>query len=165
MSSITRSTRHSAFLLRSVAVAALLSATSLIGAPAFATEGDTASSSVAAKSAHHRAGETVEQRIAALHKSLKITADEESNWSAVAQAMRENDAAMRSLVAARSAQSPQNVSAVDDLKTYEKFTQAHVDGLKNLIASFETLYNAMPESQKMVADQVFQSFGHHRRAS
>jgi hypothetical protein len=30
-----------------------------------------------------------------------------------------------------------------------------VDGLKNLISSFETLYNSMPDAQKKIADQVF----------
>ncbi len=95
-----------------------------------------------------------------LHKALKITADEETNWAAVAQAMRDNDAAMHSLVAEGQETKAVRVSAVDDLRRYEKFTQAHVDGLKNLIASFETLYNAMPDSQKATADEVFQRFGH-----
>ena len=49
-----------------------------------------------------------------------------------------------------------------DLKTYEKFAQAHVKGLKNLIASFSKLYAAMPDAQKKNADQVFQSFGRDR---
>ena len=52
---------------------------------------------------------------------------------------------------------PQNMSAVEDLKTYQKFAQAHVDGLKNLIASFDTLYSAMPAAQKKIADTVFDS--------
>jgi hypothetical protein len=48
-----------------------------------------------------------------------------------------------------------NLSAVDDLKTYEKFAQAHVDGLKNLISAFTSLYDTMPDAQKKVADKVF----------
>jgi hypothetical protein len=107
--------------------------------------------------------ETVEQRIATLHTALKITPQEETSWTAVAQAMRDNAAAMQKLAAANPDQAAQ-MSAVDDLKTYEKFAQAHVDGLKNLTSSFETLYNAMPDSQKKVADQVFQS-SHHRATS
>jgi hypothetical protein len=47
------------------------------------------------------------------------------------------------------------MSAVDDLNRYQKFSQAHVDGLKNLIASFSTLYAAMPDAQKKLADSVF----------
>jgi protein CpxP len=112
---------------------------------------------------HHAAAkmkrETVEQRISMLHTALKITPGEEANWTPVAQAMRDNEAAMQKLVAERTAQSPHSISAVDDLRTYERFTQAHVSGLKNLISSFETLYHAMPEPQKAVADQVFRKYG------
>jgi len=101
--------------------------------------------------------ETVEQRIAKLHKALKITPDQESNWSSVAQAMRENAANTEKLVAAKRATPPQNMTAVDDLKLYQEFAQAHADGLNNLISSFETLYNSMPDAQKKIADEVFRA--------
>jgi transposase len=138
-------------------------ATVLVALPAAAQTGDGAAAAPPAHTSqrHHAAHkEGVEQRIDDLHKALKITADEETNWAAVAQAMRDNDAAMHSLVAEGQETKAVRVSAVDDLRRYEKFTQAHVDGLKNLIASFETLYNAMPDSQKATADEVFQRFGH-----
>ena len=51
------------------------------------------------------------------------------------------------------------MTAVDDLKMYQKFAQAHIDGLKNLIVSFEKLYAAMPDAQKKIADQVFTTSG------
>ena len=57
------------------------------------------------------------------------------------------------------------MTAVQDLKTYEKFAQAHVTGLKNLSASFEILYRAMPDAQKKVADGVFQNFGRRTDAA
>jgi hypothetical protein len=112
----------------------------------------------AASTASHE--ETVEQRIATLHQSLKITAAEEADWNAVAQAMRDNAAAMDKLVEERDSQAAQSMTAVDDLNSYQKFAQAHADGLKNLIAAFDTLYNAMPEAQKKVADQVFGNARH-----
>ena len=43
------------------------------------------------------------------------------------------------------------MTAPEDLKPYQKFAQAHVDGLKNLIASFDGLYAAMPDAQKKIA--------------
>jgi hypothetical protein len=52
------------------------------------------------------------------------------------------------------------MTAVEDLVTYEKFAKAHVEGLKTLTSSFETLYKAMPAEQKKNADEVFQTFGH-----
>jgi protein CpxP len=102
-------------------------------------------------------GETVEQRITTLHAELKITPNEDADWNAVAQAMRENASNMDKLVAEGRTTAPQSMSAVDDLKMYQKFSQAHVDGLKNLISSFSTLYAAMPDAQKKIADGVFQS--------
>ena len=102
--------------------------------------------------------ETVEQRVAMLHASLKITPAEEAQWTPVAQAMRDNEATMQKLMAETTAK-PHPLSAVEDLRTYERFTQAHVSGLKTLISSFETLYQAMPQSQKALADQVFHKYG------
>jgi hypothetical protein len=107
------------------------------------------------RAAYRMQRETLDQRIATLHKALKITPAEEEDWAKVADVMRR----MEKMVADRKAQVPHDLSAVDDLKTYQSFTQAHVDGLKDLIASFETLYAAMPSDQKMVADHVFARFG------
>ena len=71
--------------------------------------------------------------------------------------MRENAAAMDKLIAETRTTPPQNMTAVDDLKMYQKFAQAHVDGLKNLLSHFEALYAAMPDAQKKIADEVFRS--------
>jgi protein CpxP len=72
---------------------------------------------------------------------------------------------MHNLIAERTARPPGSANAVDDLKTYERFNRAHVKGLKNLISSFETLYNTMPSEQKTIADHVFQDFGHNGHRS
>jgi hypothetical protein len=149
---------------RSVAIAALLGAT-FLAIPLTAAYAQTATSapirlvaekSQAAADATTMKPETVDQRIDSLHTALKITPDQEAKWNDVAQAMRDNATAMQKLVSEKTAQSPQDMTALDDMNTYQKFAQAHVDGLKNLNASFQTLYNSMPDSQKKVADQVFQ---------
>jgi hypothetical protein len=113
----------------------------------------------AAAGATETKGESVEQRITALHAALKITPDQDAKWKAVAQAMRENAAAMDKLVAETQKTPRQTMTAVDDLNMYQKFAQAHVDGLKNLIDDFKALYAAMPDSQKKNADEVFRSSG------
>ncbi len=113
-----------------------------------------------ATKAHWVRHETIEQRIASLHTSLKITAAEETQWSDVAQTMRDNDAAMQKLAVEQKAVPADTVTAVDDLKAYQKFGQAHVDGLAKLLTNFEALYTAMPDEQKHVADKVFATFGH-----
>jgi len=103
--------------------------------------------------------ETVEQRIKTLHDQLQIKPDQEKKWADVAQAMRENAVAMDKLIAKTKATPDSKMTAVDDLKTYRDFAQAHLDGLKNLIASFDDLYDAMPDAQKRVADAAFQKYG------
>jgi len=115
---------------------------------------------------HHRHDadfqrETIDQRISTLHSALKITPDQESQWSAVADVMRTNDAAMRDLIASTKAErsGSTSVSALDQLRTYERFNRAHLDGVKTLLSSFEALYTAMPDTQKAVADHVFERFG------
>jgi hypothetical protein len=180
MSSFSNPIAMSAPFTRSAAIAALLGATMLVS-PLTAARADSttnaaiqlaqaatpaaAPASPAAKGATEAKAETVEQRITSLHTALKITPDEETNWTGVAQAMRENAAAMQKLAADRTAQAPQSMTAVQDLQGYAKFAQAHVDGLKNLISSFDTLYNSMPDPQKKVADRVFESFGQKAAAS
>lgn len=156
---------------RSFAIAALMGATMLATpltaaladgardapiqlAQAAAPRAQTATATAEAKA------ETVEQRISSLHAELEITAGEEADRNSVAQAMRDNAAAMQKLVAEKTAKDPQSMTAVDDLKTYGEFARAHVDGLKSLTASFETLYDSMPSAQKKVADQVFQNGRH-----
>lgn len=151
--------------LRSLAVAALLGASFLAGPSLRAHADDTGAAPMKSSPMNQHAsaksmespGESIDQRISSLHAALKITPDEESSWSNVATAMRENAEAMQKLVAEKSNQPPANLTALDDLKTYEKFAQTHVDGLKNLISSFETLYDAMPDAQKKIADDVFRS--------
>lgn len=156
MTPIIKPRLHTAFLLRPLAGAALVGVALLASSPVLAADPGAV---VPQKARHHMKNETVDDRISDLHRSLKITSDEEANWTGVAQAMRDNDAALKTLVAARTAESREKLSAVDDLKMYEKFAQAHVDGLKNLVGAFETLYATMPDQQKVVADGVFQAVG------
>ncbi|BAR57904.1 hypothetical protein NK6_4738 [Bradyrhizobium diazoefficiens] len=150
--------------VRLVAITALVGSTMLASASARAeTNPDAAiqlvqaDTSRAAAGATEAKGESVEQRISTLQRALKITPDQEPKWDAVAQAMRENAINMDTLIAENRRIPPQDMTAVDDLKSYQKYAQAHVDGLKNLIASFATLYDAMPNDQKRIADDVFRT--------
>jgi periplasmic protein CpxP/Spy len=159
-----------------IAISALLGAT-MLASPLTAIAADSAPSASAqpvqatmpkgqaAAPTPEARRETVEQRITTLHASLKITSDEETSWNGVVKAMRENAAAMDKLVAEKSTRNPASTTAVDDLKTYEKFARAHVAGLKTLTSSFETLYTAMPDAQKKNADQVFENFTRAATAS
>jgi hypothetical protein len=165
MSAFTHSLATPKSALRSVAIVALLGATMLATPLTAAWAQGAAPQTVAATGAAETKGETVEQRITSLHTSLVITPGEEANWNNVAQAMRENASAMDKLVAEKRTSPPQNMNAVEDLKTYQAFAQAHVDGLKNLTSAFSTLYDGMPDAQKKIADQVFLTSGHGTAAT
>lgn len=146
------------FLPRSLVAGSLIGATLLTGSLATVFAQTSTTKPPAAAAATSSKPETVDQRISTLKTALKITPDQETKWKAVADAMRQNAGMMDKLVQEKQAKMA-NMTAVEDLKTYQDFTQAHLDGLKNLNSAFESLYNAMPDAQKKNADQVFQSFG------
>ena len=145
--------------VRSLAIASFTGAVLVAGSlgPASAQTGGSGKPPAAAAATSSKP-ETVEQRIEALKTALKITPDQESKWKGVAQAMRDNASMMDKLVQDKRAKAA-SMTAVDDLETYQDFTKAHLDGLKNLTSAFKSLYNSMPADQKKNADQVFQSFG------
>jgi LTXXQ motif family protein len=96
----------------------------------------------------------VETRIQELHQKLKITAAQESQWNNFAEVMRDNAQTVDAVLKERS-EKLHTMSAVEDLRSYEKLADAHADGLRKLVPAFETLYNTMSEDQKKTADVVF----------
>jgi hypothetical protein len=151
---------------RSFAIASLTGAALFAGslAPASAqTPADPKSPAAAAATSSKP--ETVEQRITTLKASLKITPDQEPKWTAVAQAMRDSAVQMEKLVAIKRAIPPEKMTAVDDLKTYEEFTEMRLVGLKKVNAAFKSLYDSMPAPQQKNADAVFEKYGPTKPAS
>ncbi len=139
----------------------------LVAAP---TQAQTSASPATATKASTKAATTkpavdpVEARITDFHTKLKITSDQEASWGAFAQVMRDNAKTMDGMLRQR-AQNLRSMSAIDDLKSYRDFTQAHADGLQKLIPAFETVYDSMTPDQKKNADAVFaQSYGPRRGA-
>ena len=146
-------------LARSFAIASLTGAALIAGslAPATAQTPDSQKPPAAAAATSSKP-ETVEQRIATLKTALKITPDLEPKWTKVAQAMRDNASQMEKLVATKRAIPPEKTTAVDDLKTYQEFTEVRLDGLKHLNSAFKSLYDAMTPEQKKNADMVFEKY-------
>ncbi|HXC29439.1 MAG TPA: Spy/CpxP family protein refolding chaperone [Stellaceae bacterium] len=154
MSPLARSTALVALLSAPLAIAPLAVAHAQSTAPTHTTP----NTATPAAANPEQKGENVEQRITQLHAELKITPDQESKWNPVAQAMRDNAANMEKLVAEKRQTGAPNMTAVDDLKTYQEFTQAHLDGIKNLTSAFSSLYDSMSDPQKKNADEVFAKF-------
>jgi protein CpxP len=150
-------------LARSLAIASVAGAALLAGSltPVMAQTAAAPDSKKppAAAAATSSKPETVEQRIQMLKTALQIKPDQESKWNAVAQAMRDNASRMEKLVAEKRKLAPEKTTAVDDLKTYQDFAQAHLDGIKHLTSSFKSLYDAMSPDQKKNADTVFERYG------
>ena len=154
---------------RTFAIASLTGAALLAGsvAPAWAQTADSKDSKTppAAAAATSTTPETVEQRIVTLKTALKITPDQEPKWTAVAQAMRDSSVQMEKLVATKRAIPPEKTTAVDDLKTYQEFTEVRLDGLKKVNSTFKSLYDSMPAEQKKNADMVFEKYGPSKPAT
>jgi len=153
-------------LTRSFALASLTGAALFAGSlvPATAQSPDDKKPPAAAAATSSKP-ETVEQRIATLKTALKITPDLEPKWNNVAQAMRDNASKMEKLVATKRAIPPEKTTAVDDLKTYQEFTEVRLDGLKHLNSAFKSLYDAMTPEQKKNADMVFEKYTPSKPAS
>jgi periplasmic protein CpxP/Spy len=100
----------------------------------------------------------VEERITQLHSSLKITPQQEDQWSKFADVMRENAHTMGDLYRQRVAQRD-SMSALDDMKQYAQITQADADGTKRLVDAFEPLYASLSPEQKKLADESFRHTG------
>jgi len=96
----------------------------------------------------------VEARIKHLHDQLKITQDQETLWSAVAQVMRDNAAALDSAIQERM-QKASGMSAIDDIRSYQAIAAAHAAGLQKFADAFAPLYEAMPDAERTNADRVF----------
>jgi periplasmic protein CpxP/Spy len=152
------------FAIASLTGAALLAASV---APTWAQTADSKDSKMppAAAAATSTKPETVEQRIVTLKAALKVTPEQEPKWTAVAQAMRDSSVQMEKLVATKRAIPPEKTTAVDDLKTYQEFTEVRLEGLKKVNSTFKSLYDSMPADQKKNADMVFEKYGPSKPAT
>jgi protein CpxP len=103
----------------------------------------------------------VEARIKDLHDKLHITTAQSTQWEPVAQTMRANALLLTDSIHERSAKA-KSMSAMDDLRSYQRVAQAHTDGLNQFVPAFATLYEGMSAEQKKNADQVFARF--HRQS-
>jgi hypothetical protein len=97
------------------------------------------------------AGGEIERQIADLKKQLKITPQQEPQFNAFAEVLRNNaqeaDQVMRQA-------GPGKPNAVEALKREQQFTETEANGLKRLVPALQTLYDSLSDQQKKVADQV-----------
>jgi hypothetical protein len=147
----------------SIAVAALLSVPTAMAQPqSAAVQGASPPPAAAASpmAGHPVAGknaeERVEGRIKELHAQLHITPAEEPQWNEFAQVMRENARDMDQAFMQRAQQFP-TMNAVQNMQSYEQISEQHAQRVQKLVPAFQKLYDAMPDQQKRLADQVFRA--------
>jgi Spy/CpxP family protein refolding chaperone len=98
----------------------------------------------------------VEAHIKQLHTQLQITQAEDKDWNQFADVMRANARDMQAATQEREQQYP-SMNALQNMESYQKLAETHADHLQKLVSAFETLYNALPDDQKKVADQAFKA--------
>jgi hypothetical protein len=148
----------------SIAVAALLYVPATMAQPQSAAVQGAAPPPPAAEASpmagHPVAGknaeERVEGRIRELHAQLRIAPAEEPQWNEFAQVMRENAREMDQAFMQRAQQYP-TMNAVQNMQSYEQISEEHAQRVQRLVPAFQKLYDAMPDQQKRLADQVFRA--------
>jgi hypothetical protein len=106
----------------------------------------------------------VEQHITTLHAQLAITPAEQPQWDQFAQTMRDNAAQMGETVDDRGTRMTQ-MNAAENMQSYATLAQVHADNMKKLSTSFGTLYSALSDEQKHVADTLFRNDHAHHDAA
>ncbi|GAB0113292.1 Spy/CpxP family protein refolding chaperone [Acidisoma sp. C75] len=119
-----------------------------------------------AAAGHHPGSKALNNYLAQLHGSLRITAAEEPLWASFAQIMRDNAYTLGQAYRERRAKL-RSMTAIEDLNSYVGVEQTRLDGLKRTSAAFAALYAQMPPDQQKVADALFLEDlpgGPHRKA-
>ena len=49
------------------------------------------------------------------------------------------------------------MDAVQNMQSYEQIAEQHAQRVQKLVPAFQKLYDAMPDQQKRLADQVFRA--------
>jgi hypothetical protein len=98
----------------------------------------------------------VEARIKELHNRLHITAAQQVQWDNLVEVMRGNAKTMMDLQKERG-QDAKSMTAVDAVKSYAAVIEAHEAGMSKFVPAFQALYETMSNSQKKVADSMFQN--------
>jgi hypothetical protein len=70
--------------------------------------------------------------------------------------MRENAREMDQAFMHR-AQQYRTMNAVQNMQSYEQIAEDHAKRVQKLVPAFQNLYDAMPDQQKQIADQVFRA--------
>ena len=127
------------------------------------------SNTASARQPGHSIETMVDRRIADLHNRLRITPEQAQQWDQFALTMRDNARGMDELYQQR-AEKMNSMSAVDNMQSYEQIEQQRAQDVQKLVPAFQTLYDALSDQQKKLADQMFRNYAanaeaHHQAAA
>lgn len=137
-----------------------ITAAMLAAALALPASGWAAETPAAATPASHR--EAVEQRIADMHATLKITPAQEAIFNSFAQVMLDNAQSMQAVVEKANADAAKR-TAEESLTAYATVAAEHAKNVAMLSGAFGTLYASLTPEQKLAADDMFRSAAAERQ--
>lgn len=108
--------------------------------------------------------QAADQRIQTLQAALQITPPQMAQWNSFAAAMRDNAAATDALFRNRAAGAA-TMNALDNMKSYAAVARSYADNTQKLSDAFGTLYAALSDQQKQVADRLFRQQAEHQTAT
>jgi len=103
----------------------------------------------------------VEQRIADMYATLKITPAQNTEWNKFAQVMMDNAQSMDMFVSKDSA-GRESQPADQVLKGYAEFAELHAQNVQKLATAFGPLYASLTPDQKKQADDMFRQRAEQR---
>lgn len=103
----------------------------------------------------------IEGRLAFLKAELKITPEQEPQWTKFAEAVRATTKSasdgMRSMMMGGGMMHGPAPTALDVMNRYEKTLTIRLDALRTVKAAFEPLYAALSDEQKKTANELLAS--------
>lgn len=136
---------------RGLVITALLIAGCL---PAAAQQAPTQPMATTPQTVPQTAQSAADQRINGLQAQLSITPAQMPQWTAFAQAMRDNATSTDALFRQRAA-SAATMSALDNMKSYAQVARAYADHTEALANAFAGLYGVLSDQQKQTIDTLF----------
>ncbi|HTW52345.1 MAG TPA: Spy/CpxP family protein refolding chaperone [Stellaceae bacterium] len=106
--------------------------------------------------------DSVEIRIAELHRTLRIMPSQDALFRAYADVMRRNAQAINALFQQRA--QAIDFTAPARLRWYAQLTAAHAEAINKLIAPFDALYLSLSPAQQQAADRHFEELQQRRMA-
>lgn len=158
---MTRIGRRSLKAAASGAVGALLFGAVMVS-PTGLSGSALAQTAPAASAIPEALADSIEIRIAELHRTLGIMPPQEALFHTYADIIRSNAQAINALFLQRAQAT--DFTAPARLRWYAQLTATHAEAVNKLVAPFDALYRSLSDAQKAAADRHFEQLQQRRVA-